>query len=64
MVSENQQEIRRKHRVLKHAETTGQVSRTRRQFGIGRATFSRWRKAYRERGEAGLTESGLSGSSD
>ena len=63
MVSEKR-EIRRKLRILKHAETAGQVSRTYRYCGIGGATFYRWRKAYRERGQAGLTESGLAGSSN
>jgi hypothetical protein len=37
-----------------HAEKTGSVSKTCRYFGIGRASFYRWRHIYRERGEAGL----------
>ena len=55
MVSEKQ-EFRRKHRVLDHAEKTRQVSRACRYFGIGRPMLHRLHKAYRGRGEAGLTD--------
>jgi transposase InsO family protein len=54
-MTDDQREIRRKLRVLEHAEESGDVSRTCRYFGIGRATFYRWRHAYRVHGEAGLT---------
>lgn len=53
-MTDDQREIRRKLRVLAHAEASGNVSRTCRYFGVGRATFYRWRSAYRARGEAGL----------
>jgi len=53
-MTENQREIRRKLRVLEHADLTGNVSKTCRYFGVGRASFYRWRGAYRGDGEAGL----------
>jgi len=49
-----QREIQRKLRVLQHAERTGQVSKTCRYFGIGRASFYRWKRAYERDGEDGL----------
>ncbi len=53
-MTKDQREILRKLRILRHAEETGHVARTRRFFGIGRSSFYRWRQAYAERGEAGL----------
>ena len=53
-MSKDQREIRRKLRILRYAEEIGHVARTCCYFGIGRASFYRWRKAYAERGEAGL----------
>ena len=53
-MTNDQREIRRKLRILEHAETCGDVSRTCRYFGIGRASFYRWRQAYQAKGEAGL----------
>lgn len=54
-MNDDKREIRRKLRVLQHADDSGDVSRTCRYFGIGRASFYRWRHAYRTKGEAGLT---------
>jgi len=54
-MNNDQREIRRKLRILDHAGRTGDVSKTCRYFGIGRASFYRWRQAYRDSGEAGLT---------
>lgn len=53
-ITSDQREIRRKLRILKHAEASGDVSKTCRYFGIGRASFYRWRHAYRAHGEARL----------
>ena len=53
-MTSDQREIRRKLRVLEHAEATGKVSKTCRYFGIGRASYYRWRHAYRVQGEPGL----------
>jgi hypothetical protein len=53
-MTNDQRGIRRKLRILEHAQTSGDVSRTCRYFGIGRASFCRWRQAYQSKGEAGL----------
>lgn len=53
-MTENQREIRRKKRVLEHAEKIGNINTTCRRFGIARSTFYLWRDRYRESGEAGL----------
>jgi hypothetical protein len=53
-MKDDQREIRRKLRILEHARVGGDVSRTCRYFGIGRASFYWWRHAYQTRGEAGL----------
>jgi hypothetical protein len=39
-------------RVLSHAEQIGDISRTCRYFGIGRASFYRWKAAFQKQGEA------------
>ena len=62
-MTHDQREIRRKLRILQHAEMIGDVSRTCRYFGIDRASFYRWREAYRKLGEAGLSNSNSSGES-
>lgn len=53
-MTDDQREVRRKLRVLGHAEQFGNVSKTCRYFGIGRASIYRWRDAYEREGEAGL----------
>ena len=40
-MTDDQREIRRRLRVLEHAESSGDVSKTCRYFGIGRASFYR-----------------------
>ena len=47
-------EIKRKLRILKHAEYSGNIAKTCRYFGVARSVFYLWRDAYRELGEAGL----------
>lgn len=49
-----QRVIQRKLRVLRYAKEIGRVAKSCWYFGIGRASFCRKRKAYAERGEAGL----------
>ena len=49
-----ERDIQCKLKVLRHAEQAGHVAKTCRYFGIGRASFCRWKSAYRESGEAGL----------
>lgn len=56
MTKEDDREIQRKLRVLEHAERTGQVAKTCRYFGLGRASFCRWRRAYERDGEDGLAK--------
>jgi len=53
-MTEVQREIRRKKRVIEHAEKIGHVGRACRHFGIARSTFYLWRDRYRESGDAGL----------
>ncbi|MBJ7579507.1 IS481 family transposase [Devosia sp. MC532] len=53
-MNQEQREIARKLRVLRHAEDTGQVAKTCRYFGVSRSSFYRWRVAYLKLGEAGL----------
>ncbi len=53
-MTNDQREIRRKKRVIEHAERTGNVHRTCRYFGVARSTFYLWRERYRELGEEGL----------
>ncbi len=55
-MAKDQQEIRRKLRILDHAAASGDVSKTCRYFGIGRASFYRWRHAMADHGEAGLAD--------
>jgi transposase InsO family protein len=50
-------DIRRKLRVLKAAEESGNVSATCRRYGVSRSAFYEWKKAFAEQGEAGLVNS-------
>lgn len=50
-------DIRRKLRILKHAQETGNVSKTCRYFGISREIFYQWRRAYKALGETALINS-------
>jgi transposase-like protein len=43
-----------KLRVLQHADRIGDIGKACRYFGVGRASFYRWRTAYRQYGLAGL----------
>jgi transposase-like protein len=47
-----ERDVQRKLKVLRHAEQSGCVAKTCRYFGVGRASFYRWRAAYEKRGEA------------
>ena len=50
MTKEDAREVQRKLRVLQHAEQTGHVAKTCRYFGIGRASFHRWKRANERNG--------------
>ena len=56
MTKNDGREVQRKLRVLQHTERTGQVANTYRYFGIGRASFYSWRRAYEQDGEARLVD--------
>ena len=46
-------DVDHKLRVLQHADKIGDVGKACRYFGVGRASFYRWRTAYRQHGLAG-----------
>src|SRR6476469_3943469 len=47
-------DVDHKLRVLQHADKIGDVGKACQYFGVGRASFYRWRTAYRQHGPAGL----------
>ena len=49
-----QRDINRKLRILQHAKSSGNVSKTCRYFGISRTAYYEWKNAFREKGESGL----------
>lgn len=53
-MTKDEKEIRRKLRIIKHAEESGNNAKTCRYFGIPRSLFYLWRNAYRELGVEGL----------
>ena len=53
-MDQDQREIRRKRRILEHAQKTGNIIRTCRYFGVSRSTFYLWRGAFQTHGEQGL----------
>ncbi|TLX49231.1 IS481 family transposase [Pseudoalteromonas ruthenica] len=57
MNRKEEQEVRRKLKILNHAKETRNVSKTCRYWGISRDTFYRWKKDYAAKGEAGLINS-------
>lgn len=57
MNKKDEQEVRRKLKILAHAAETKNVSKTCRYWGISRDTFYRWKKDYKSQGEAGLINS-------
>ena len=55
-MNDQDREIQRRLRVLRHAEETGNVRQTCRYFGLARSSFYRWKVAYNHNGEAGLVK--------
>src|SRR5450631_911646 len=53
-MTDQERDVQRKLKVLRHAEQTGNIAKTCRYFGIGRDGFYRWKTEYQQRGEAGL----------
>ena len=56
-MTQAQRDIRRKLRILRHAEQTGNVSKTCRYVGISREIFYRWKRSYERYGEESLINS-------
>ena len=54
MSTADEREIRRKLKVLCHAEQSGNTAKTCRYFGVSRSTFYRCQRRYKKFGEAGL----------
>lgn len=53
-MTNQERDVQRKIKVLHYAEQSGCVAKTCRYFGIGRASFYRWRSAFQSRGKAGF----------
>lgn len=53
-MNKDQREIQRKLRILSYADEIGHVAKACRYFGVGRASFYRWRAAYQKHSESGL----------
>ncbi len=54
MSTSDEREIKRKLKVLHHAEQSGNAAKTCRYFGMSRSTFYRWQRRYSRAGEPGL----------
>ena len=57
MMGSKEREVKRRLRVLEHAEKIGNVRMTCRYFGLARSTFYRWKTEYDKHGEPGLAVS-------
>lgn len=57
MDAEALSDIRRKMKILNHAEQSGNISHTCRYYGMSRETLYRWKRLYKANGEAGLINS-------
>ena len=53
-MNQNERDIQRKLRILKHAEDIGSAVKACRYFGIARASFYRWKVLYKKDGVEGL----------
>ncbi len=54
MNKDEERAVKRKVRILEHAEHSGNVAKTCRYFGIPRSTFYVWRAAFMKGGEHAL----------
>ncbi len=52
-----QRDIKRKLRVLRFAQESGNISKTCRYFGISRQAYYEWKQSYAQWGEKGLINS-------
>ena len=53
-MTQAERDVRRKLAVLAHAETSGNVSKTCRYFGISRETFYCWKRQFAQGGREAL----------
>ncbi len=53
-MTNDEREIRRKLRVLEHAQGSGNIAKTCRYYGVPRSLFYLWRAAYEKHGPEGL----------
>ena len=51
-MNQKERDIQRKLRILRYAEEVGSAVKACRYFGIGRASFYRWKVLYKNDGEA------------
>ena len=56
-MTQAERDIRRKLRIIKHAEEIGNVSKACRYFGISRSTYYVWKQRCAQLGEVGLINS-------
>ena len=57
MTAQSKRDIRRKLKILEHAEKIGNVRKTCRYYGISRQSFYNWNKQYVEKDDEGLINS-------
>ena len=53
-MNQSERDVQRKFRILKHDAETSHVGRTCWYFGIGRASFYRWKAALEKHGETAI----------
>ena len=53
-MTQKDRKCERRPMIMKHVEGNGHVGQTLRYFGIGRASFYRWKVALEKLGEVGL----------
>ena len=56
-MTQAERDIRRKLRIFKYAEESGNVAKTCRYFGISKSTYYVWKQRYARYGEVGLINS-------
>ena len=52
-MNEQKRETKRRLRVLRHAQESGNIRQTSRYFGLARSSFYRWKIEYDKYGEEG-----------
>lgn len=57
MGKKQKSDIKRKLKLLKYAQSIGNITKACRYFGVCRETYYKWRRAYQQKGEIGLINS-------